>query len=340
MIIERLCWASSLLLLQTEVVRLQHSVTTVQRWGATVPPATAGSNVTLISGVTDCWRRGDLLTFYFWPPLPLRPSDAAPGGHYRGTVASNPQPLVTHSSPRVGQGARIQTLLVPQTHWLQPKWSSVWRPSGHQKEQGFAFKSSVDPWRPALGVLILLFILCIYTVEALKVIQGLSLVCFFSFRWQMRGEHVVMSVQNWDLRVWHVALHSNWVGCSWGIHALHQQVHQSHFRIVNAWRWWREIRVIWKMYVLNFVLKWQEGLSSTFCVSVAPWRLNVQSSSHSSNLRDVLSVLSEVNAGWPATSLSRPKVCYLSGWQLISNSTCMDQPSQWLRFIWGGLTLI
>lgn len=44
----------------------------------------------------------------------------------------------------------------------------------------------------------------------------------------------------------------------------------------------------------------------------------------------MLGVLSEVNTGWLETSLSPPKVRYLSGWQLISNSTCMEQPDSYL----------
>lgn len=73
-----------------EVVCLQHSVSTTQRWGGAAVPPAAGSSVTLLSGVTDCWRWADLLTFYFWPLMSLRQAVIS-----RGTVVSNPQPLLT-----------------------------------------------------------------------------------------------------------------------------------------------------------------------------------------------------------------------------------------------------
>lgn len=40
------------------------------------------ASVTLISGVTDCWRRDDLLTFYFGPLLSVCLYDVMPGSHY------------------------------------------------------------------------------------------------------------------------------------------------------------------------------------------------------------------------------------------------------------------
>lgn len=73
------------------------------------------------------------------------------------------------------------------------------------------------------------------------------------------------------------------------------------------------------------MLQRQEGPSSTLSVSAAPWRLNLQSS-HSSNLRDMLSVLSEVNAGWPATTLSLPKVSVI----------CLAGSSSPTQLAWNG----